>query len=98
MIPELRTQCWFVLGLRNTFNNICGFSPYSIATRINDCESDYVITADEGARAGKIIHLKSITDEALVECPRVKKCIVVKRTGNRINWDESRDVWYHEND
>jgi len=73
-----------------------GFSPESIAGRINDCKSDYVVTADEGLRGGKTIPLKSITDEALVSCPNVKKCIVVKRTGNRINWDESRDVWYHE--
>jgi len=73
-----------------------GFSPESIAGRINDCKSDYVITADAGLRGGKTIPLKSITDEALVSCPNVKKCIVVKRTGNRINWDESRDVWYHE--
>ena len=35
-------------------------------------------------------------DEALVDCPKVKKCVVVKRTGNRINWDPSRDIWYHE--
>ena len=39
---------------------------------------------------------KSIIDEALVEWPKVKKCVEVKRTGNRINWDSSRDVWYHE--
>ena len=73
-----------------------GFSPDSIAGRINDCKSDYIITADEGVRGGKIIPLKSITDEALVNCPNVKKCIIVKRTGNRINWDDERDVWYHE--
>ena len=73
-----------------------GFSPDSISGRINDCKSDYVITADEGVRGGKIIHLKSIMDEALVDCSKVKKCVVVKRTGNRINWDPSRDIWYHE--
>jgi len=71
-----------------------GFSPDSIAGRINDCQSDYIVTADEGVRGGKIIPLKKITDEALSQCPNVKKCIVVKRTGNEINWVEDRDIWY----
>jgi len=73
-----------------------GFSPASIAGRINDCKSDYIITADEGVRGGKIIPLKKITDEALLDCPNVKKCIVVKRTGNEVNWVEGRDVAYDE--
>jgi len=73
-----------------------GFSSDSIAGRINDCQSDYIITADEGVRGGKIIPLKEITDEALTSCPKVKKCIVVKRTGNQINWVEDRDVWYED--
>jgi len=73
-----------------------GFSSDSIAGRINDCQSDYIITADEGVRGGKIIPLKEITDEALTSCPRVKKCIVVKRTGNQINWVEDRDIWYED--
>ena len=73
-----------------------GFSAESISGRINDCESDYVITADEGLRGGKIIPLKEITNEALDKCPNVKKCIVVKRTGNYVNMTNDRDVWYHE--
>ena len=73
-----------------------GFSPDSIAGRINDCQSDFIITADEGIRGGKIIPLKKITDEALTQCPNVKKCVVVKRTGNKINWVEGRDVSYDE--
>ncbi len=73
-----------------------GFSPDSIAGRINDCKSDYIITADEGIRGGKIIPLKKITDEALEKCPDVKKCIVVKRTGNTVNWVDGRDVSYNE--
>jgi len=73
-----------------------GFSPDSIAGRINDCQSDYVITADEGVRGGKIIPLKKITDEALVQCPNVKKCVVVQRTGNEVNWVDNRDVSYEK--
>ena len=73
-----------------------GFSPDSIATRINDCESDYVITADEGVRGGKIIPLKKIADEAMEQCPNVKKCVVVKRTGNTVNWNNERDISYEE--
>ncbi len=73
-----------------------GFSPDSIATRINDCESNYLITADEGIRGGKIIPLKKIADEALMQCPEVKKCVVVQRTGNQVDWNNERDVSYKE--
>jgi len=73
-----------------------GFSPDSIAGRIDDCESDYIITADEGVRGGKIIPLKKITDEALSRCRSIKKCVVVKRTGNEINWVNDRDIWYDD--
>ena len=73
-----------------------GFSPDSIATRITDCESEYLITADEGVRGGKIIPLKKIADEALDQCPGVKKCVVVERTGNKVDWNNERDVSYKE--
>jgi len=97
MIPELAYSMLACARIGAIHSIIFGgFSPDSIAGRINDCKSDYVITADEGLRGGKTIPLKSITDEALLNCSNVKKCVVVKRTGNRINWDESRDVWYHD--
>ena len=73
-----------------------GFSPDSIADRIIDCKSDYVITADEGYRAGKIIPLKNNVDIALNRCPNVKSVLVIKRTGNKINMFPNRDIWWHE--
>jgi acetyl-CoA synthetase len=73
-----------------------GFSPDSLMNRILDCDSNCVITADEGVRGGRKIPLKANTDAALEKCPGVKTCIVVKRTGGAIKWVEGRDVWYHE--
>jgi acetyl-CoA synthetase len=55
-----------------------------------------VITADEGLRGGRAVHLKANTDEALAHCPDVHTVFVVRRTGGRIDWVEGRDVWYHE--
>ena len=73
-----------------------GFSPDALAGRIRDCDSNMVITSDEGVRGGRPIPLKANTDAALDSCPDCNKVIVVRLTGGEINWVAGRDVWYHE--
>jgi len=73
-----------------------GFSPDALAGRIQDCDSNMVITADEGLRGGRPVPLKANTDAALESCPDCNKVIVVRRTGGDIGWVDGRDVWYHE--
>lgn len=73
-----------------------GFSPDSIVDRIKDCNSTFVITADEGLRGGKHIHLKANIDEALEKCPEVQTVLMVKHTGGSVNFKSGRDVWWHE--
>ena len=73
-----------------------GFSPDSLANRIQDADCSIVVTADEGLRGGRKVPLKKNADEAVADCPTVKKCVVVKRTGGKVDWQDGRDVWYHE--
>ena len=70
-----------------------GFSADSIAGRILDCKSDFVVTADEGLRGGKLIPLKETVDKALLQCPNVKKCLIVKKTSKKINLVNGRDEY-----
>jgi acetyl-CoA synthetase len=71
-----------------------GFSPDSLANRIQDCKSVALITADEGRRGGRKVALKVNADEALKSCPSVKNVVVVKVTGGDVNMEAGRDVWY----
>lgn len=73
-----------------------GFSPESLRDRLIDCDSHFVITADEGLRGGKKVPLKANVDIALKSCPDVKTVLVFKRTGGDIAWTEGRDVWWHD--
>jgi acetyl-CoA synthetase len=73
-----------------------GFSPDSIAGRVQDCDSRIVITADEGLRGGRIVPLKKNVDEALEQCPDVHSVIVIKRTGADVPMRSGRDVRYEE--
>jgi acetyl-CoA synthetase len=73
-----------------------GFSPDSLASRIEGCQSRVVITADEGLRGGRKVPLKANVDEALKKAPFVEQVIVVKRTGGAVDMDPARDVYYHD--
>jgi acetyl-CoA synthetase len=77
-----------------------GFSPDALAGRIVDCESTFVITADEGLRGGKTVPLKENTDKAIDLAAKqfvmVKDVLVVRRTGGKIGWAPGRDHWYHD--
>ncbi|MCZ2203622.1 acetate--CoA ligase [Bartonella sp. A05] len=77
-----------------------GFSPEAIAGRIIDCESTFIITADQGLRGGKAINLKNNVDQAIDIAARqhvhVKHVMIIRRTNGPINWLTGRDFWYHE--
>ncbi len=74
-----------------------GFSPDSLAGRIDDCKSKLVITADEGVRGGRRTQLKANADAAVEKTgDTVKTVLVVAHTGGHIDWTEGRDVWYEE--
>ena len=72
-----------------------GFSPEAIAGRVEDCKSDYIVTADEGLRGSKTIPLKANVDEALTKST-VNAVLVVRHTGGSVRMTEGRDHWYHE--
>ncbi|MEE9571139.1 MAG: acetate--CoA ligase, partial [Gammaproteobacteria bacterium] len=75
-----------------------GFSPEALRGRIEDCESNVVITSDEGMRGGKTIPLKANVDAAVggLTAKPVGTVVVVRRTGGEIDWVEGRDHWYHD--
>ena len=97
MIPELAVAMLACARIGAIHSIVFGgFSPDSLAGRILDCDSRFVVTADEGIRGNRKIPLKANVDAALKSCPGVEKVVVVKRTGGDIEWHEGRDVWYHE--
>jgi len=73
-----------------------GFSPEALKDRILDSDCQVVITADEGLRGGKSVPLKANVNKALENCPHVHTVIVTKVTGNSIEWNDERDIWYAE--
>jgi acetyl-CoA synthetase len=73
-----------------------GFSADALAGRIQDCDARVVITSDGGYRRGAASALKPAVDEAVSRCPDVRAVVVVRRTGQDVDWDASRDVWWHD--
>ncbi|MBT7952585.1 MAG: acetate--CoA ligase, partial [Gammaproteobacteria bacterium] len=73
-----------------------GFSPEALKDRILDSNCQVVITSDESVRGGRNTPLKANADKGVADCPEVHTIVVVKRTGGDIDWQENRDVWYHE--
>ena len=73
-----------------------GFSPEALKDRIQDSDCKVVITSDESVRGGRNVPLKKNADKALESCPHVHTVFVIKRTGGKIEWNDSRDVWYEQ--
>ncbi len=97
MIPEL-TIAMLACARIGAIHSVvfAGFSAKALAERIIDAEAKVLVTADGGYRAQKTINLKDTADEALKDCSSVSSTIVVKRTGQTINWHVKRDYWWHD--
>ncbi|MGD2034156.1 MAG: AMP-binding protein, partial [Bacteroidales bacterium] len=97
MIPELAIAMLACARIGAIHSIVfAGFSATALADRINDAKSNVVITSDGGYRGTKSIPLKNIVDEALKTCPSVKHTVVYKRTGENINFDNNRDIWWDD--
>jgi acetyl-CoA synthetase len=97
MVPELAVAMLACARIGAIHSVVFGgYSAQSIADRIQDAQCNVVVTADGGFRGNKDIPLKAIMDEALVNCPSVKKSIVLKRTGVAVTMAADRDVWWED--
>ncbi len=97
MVPELAIAMLACARIGAIHSIVfAGFSANSLSDRIIDAESNVVITSDGAYRGSKSIGLKSIVDEALLTCPTIKNTIVLKHTGEKINFQAPRDIWWHD--
>ena len=97
MIPELAFSvlaCARIGAIHSVV--FAGFSSEALATRINDCESNIIITSDGSFRGDKIINLKSIVDNAISRCSSSQKVLLIKRTNQKVNIIPKRDILYDE--
>jgi acetyl-CoA synthetase len=97
MIPELAIAMLACARIGAIHSVIFGgFSAQSISDRLHDAGSEFIITCDGAFRGGKDIPLKSTIDDALVNCPAVRKVIVYLRTHTPVSMIKGRDLWWHD--
>ncbi len=97
MVPELAIAMLACARIGAIHSIVfAGFSATALADRVIDAEAKVVITSDGGFRGTKSIPLKNIVDEALEKCPSVKTTVVLKRTGEDVDWTKGRDIWWHD--
>ena len=97
MVPELTIAVLACARIGAVHSVVfAGFSSTALAARINDAGCTLLITADGAFRGDKRIPLKTIADEALRQCETVKKCIVFQRTFQKVDWDNRKDIWWHD--
>ncbi|MFG2038966.1 acetate--CoA ligase [Dactylosporangium sp. NPDC048998] len=97
MIPEAAVAMLACARIGATHSVVFGgFSADALSGRIDDASAKIVITADGGFRRGKPSGLKSIVDEAVARTPSIEKVLVVRRTGQDVEWNAERDLWWHE--
>ena len=97
MVPELTIAvlaCARIGAIHSVV--FAGFSSTALAARINDAACTLLITSDGAFRGNKTVPLKDIADQALAQCESVKKCIVFQRTFQEINWNQKKDIWWHD--
>lgn len=94
MVPELAIAMLACARIGAIHSIVfAGFSATALADRIDDAKAKVLITSDGAYRGTKSIPIKSIADDALLNCPSVKNTIVLKHTGDEINWNE-KDIWW----
>jgi acetyl-CoA synthetase len=97
MIPELPVAMLACARIGATHSIVFGgFSAEALAGRITDADATLVVTADGGYRRGAPHALKPTVDEAVAQCPGVRRVLVVRRTGQDVDWHDGRDVWWHD--